>query len=279
MTSPPIAGPMIRLALNIAAERPMALDMSGLPTSSTANAWRTGISKALQMPSSRARRRIIHTSTTPVAVIRKSVIARTIIAVWMTMSVRRLGSASATMPPNRPSTSTGSELGDGDEPERERLVRQLEHEPGLGDVLHPGADQRGALPGVEQPVVAVAEGSQAVGAERRERHRVAPPSPPASAAGPGCNGWSPDRPASISARCSRRCARRASASPIIAAEAIGLGAQGGDLPLDARQRVDDDLAPLGRVRRVAEACPRRLASRLVLEQLADLGQREAGVVA
>jgi hypothetical protein len=34
---------------------------------------------------------------------------------------------------------------------------QLEDEPGLGDLLHPGADQRDQLAGEEEPIVAMVE--------------------------------------------------------------------------------------------------------------------------
>src|SRR5262249_59078973 len=55
------------------------------------------------------------------------------------------------------------ELERADHSEPERRVRQLEHEPGLADTLHPGADQRDELAGDEQPEVAVGEGPEGPG--------------------------------------------------------------------------------------------------------------------
>ena len=62
-------------------------------------------------------------------------------------------------------------------------------------------------------------------------------------------------------------------------EAVGLGLQEGDLALDPGQCFLEIQAPLGGVGRVREAFAVAFAGRLVLEELADLGQREPGVVA
>ena len=53
-------------------------------------------------------------------------------------------------------------------PEPERVAGQLQHEPRLGDRLHPRPDQGDPLAGEEEPVVAVAE--RAHGATRRGAH-------------------------------------------------------------------------------------------------------------
>ena len=65
-------------------------------------------------------------------------------------------------PPNSPKSDHRPELGDRDKPEPQRIVRQLEDEPRLGDLLHPRPDERDQLAGEEEPVVAVAEGADAV---------------------------------------------------------------------------------------------------------------------
>src|SRR5690349_7597699 len=62
-------------------------------------------------------------------------------------------------------------------------------------------------------------------------------------------------------------------------EADGLGFERLDLSLDPVPRVIDEGAPLRRVMRRSEALAIALAGRLVLEQLADLGKREARLVA
>jgi hypothetical protein len=50
----------------------------------------------------------------------------------------------------------GQALEEGENAERHRRPGQLDDEPGLGDVLDPGAGDRDALPGEEQPVVVMA---------------------------------------------------------------------------------------------------------------------------
>ena len=51
MTTPPMLGPMIRLAFTIDELRAMALGRSARSsTISTTNAWRPGVSKVLMMP-------------------------------------------------------------------------------------------------------------------------------------------------------------------------------------------------------------------------------------
>src|SRR5439155_1402851 len=47
-----------------------------------------------------------------------------------------------------------------DQPEPERRVRQLEHQPGLPHRLHPGPDQRDELTGPEQAIVTVTQSPQ-----------------------------------------------------------------------------------------------------------------------
>ena len=97
------------------------------------------------------------------------------------------------------------------------------------------------------------------------------------AAGP----WLGSRPASRSSRWPARCARRSSASAIIASRRSILRAQGRDLAVDRGRWLSRTIA-----RRSAGSCGRseaaarlRVRACLVLEQLADLREREAGVVA
>ena len=62
-------------------------------------------------------------------------------------------------------------------------------------------------------------------------------------------------------------------------ESYGLRLEGLDLALDALARVEDECPPLGRIMGGAEALPIAFAGGLVLEQLADLGEREPSLVA
>ena len=115
LTSPPkkpivrpaIAGPTIRAPLKIAELRATALATSSRPTISTVNAWRVGMSTALVMPRIVASTRICHTWTVSVTTSANRMNASVIWTAWVTISVWRLGSASAIRPPNSPSRSTG----------------------------------------------------------------------------------------------------------------------------------------------------------------------------
>ena len=150
----------------------------------------------------------------------------------------------------------------------------VKHQPALGDLLHPGADERHRLAEEEQPVVAVAEGLAGLapsepswGEDRHTGHDRASRS-----------GWGVGPP-SISARWASRWTRRSRAASIMDRRRSGLGFEGRDLAVDAGAGVLEDRPPLGRVLRGAEAFAVALARRLVLEQLADLGEREPGLVA
>ncbi len=104
---PAAAGPTTRAPLNIAELSATAAPTSSRPTSSMANAWRTGMSTALAMPSRKASSRIIQTWTTPVMTRTASTAARTIITICVATRTRRFGRASAATPANRPRTMTG----------------------------------------------------------------------------------------------------------------------------------------------------------------------------
>ena len=155
------------------------------------------------------------------AVNAKRLKARSIWTNCVTMSVRRLGKASAMRPPKRPNTSTGRNWAAVVRPQDERVARELEDEPGLGDRLHPRPHQRDRLAAEEQPVVAVAEDAPGVGEcdgadEEPEPRAWARPSPHAAPEG-SCAGSS--RPDRASSRCAWRCFRRPCASSIIVSKA------------------------------------------------------------
>ena len=106
---------------------------------------------------------------------------------------------------------------------------QLEDEPGLGDLLHPGPDQRDRLAGEEQPVVAVAEGAHAVRRGQPARPNGSRP----ITVGPRCGVARRRRrvvgmragPPSSSARWASRWRRRARASSIIVASRAALASR------------------------------------------------------
>ncbi|MFN8629172.1 MAG: hypothetical protein U0838_02285 [Chloroflexota bacterium] len=79
------------------------------------------------------------------------------------------------------------------QPEHERVARELEHQPRLGDRLHPRAHERDALAAEEEPVVPMGEGARAVPEREARGHRPGSGAPP-------WGGWLGARPASMSAR-------------------------------------------------------------------------------
>ena len=95
----------------------------------------------------------------------------------------------------------------------------------------------------------------------------------------GCS-WVGSRPASRSSRWPARWARRSSASAIIASRRSILRRSDADLAVDRVEGVGEDRAALGGVVRSSGSGARlRARACLVLEQLADLREREPGVVA
>ena len=136
--------------------------------------------------------------------------ASTIITTWAASSVWRLGSTSARTPANRPSTMTGRNCAVATTPSQERVAAERQHQPALGDLLHPGADQRHRLADEEQPVVAVPEGLAGLAPgepSRREDRDTGHDRASRS-------GWGVGRP-SISARWASRWTRRSRAASII----------------------------------------------------------------
>ena len=278
MVRPAAAGPSTRAALNIAELRATAVPTSSRPTISTENAWRVGMSTTLVRPPRKARAMTCHTSTRPVNTRPNIANDRPILIACVTISVWRLGRASVMSPPNRPRTMTGIHCMAATTPEQERVAGELEDQPALGDGLHPGADERHELAAEVQAVVAMPEGARAVG----ERHAGGRPDQRSVSgawwaawrlvAGCSCVG---SRPASRSSRWPARWARRSSASTIIASSRSILRRSDPTWRSTRASGVLQDRAPLAGVARRPERGAVAGARGLVLEQLADLGQREA----
>jgi hypothetical protein len=166
------------------------------------------------------------------------------------------------------------ELGARNHTQPERVAGQGQDQPPLRDLLHPGADEGDRLAAEEQAVIAMPEWAAAFAhATRLDRGTVRP----VIARVPGARDGDRARPRA------RQGARRGAVA--IArrvdhlGEALCLGFEGLDLALDAGPRVIDECSPFGRVVRGAEPLPIAFAGGLVLQQLTDLRQREARLVA
>ena len=196
IASPATAGPTIRAALKIAELSATALPMSSRPTISITKACRVGMSTALEQPSVNAISTICQTWIWWVRVRKASRKARTIAIVWVAMRVRRFGQAVGNDAAEQAEDQDRGELSGGDDAEHQRATGQGEDKPVLGDVLHPGPDERDELAGPEQSVVAMTQGAQAVepgdrsdgahGADRR-------PAPPGERLGRAAPGWASAR--------------------------------------------------------------------------------------
>ena len=81
----------------------------------------------------------------PVTVSTNSSRLRIAAMAWVITSVRRLGSPSAMRPAEEAQQQHGQELGGRDHAEHERVARELQHQPALGDGHHPGADEADRL--------------------------------------------------------------------------------------------------------------------------------------
>ena len=139
-----------------------------------------------------------------------------------------------------------------------------------------------AWPREEQPVVAVAEGAHPVGS--REPARLSESRPittgPAGATRALADALRVRRRAAVElGQVGVEVSRAGACLLDHRGEAGGLGLEDLDLVLDPRAGFEDERAPLVGVAGLAEALAVALARRLVLEQLADLGEREPGVVA
>ena len=199
---PATAGPTTRAALNIAELRATALPMSPRPTISTTKLWRTGMSIALAVP--RQQRQdddhpdLDDTGQREHGEDRGEHHHHGLHDEDRLALRQDVGEHAA----EQAEDHHREELRGSDHAQPERVVGELEDEPGLGDLLHPRPDQRDELAAEEQLVVAVAEGAQP--SDGVHGHR---PRPVLVALG--------DR--SMPARWSARWRRRASASSIISA--------------------------------------------------------------
>ena len=101
---------MMRAALNSEELRAIAFMRSSLPTISTRNACRIGMSNALAMPRIVASSSTCHTAITPVHTRIATVKASSMNAICMKMITRRLSARSAMTPAYRLNSSTPSEL-------------------------------------------------------------------------------------------------------------------------------------------------------------------------
>ena len=216
-TTPAIVGPTKRAPLKSIDWSAIAFGRSALlSTISSRNAWRVGVSNAFIVPSRSANASTCQTCTTPVQVSAASASACT--------EASELDDDQ--QPP--PVEPVGPDAGDRrDEQHRElqRRRREAEHErragqpvdePARRDRLHPGAEDRQALAGVEDAEAAIAERSQ-----RGVHRRTASASPSgaraargpsrASTAGPRAARAPAPRP--LRARARRSSRSRASSRP------------------------------------------------------------------
>ena len=100
----------MRAPLNIDEFSAMAFIRSSLPTISTRNDCRAGISKAFTTPRSEASTKMCHTCTTPVRVSVAKIAARIIDEIWVAITRRWRLNRSATIPPSGATRNTGNWL-------------------------------------------------------------------------------------------------------------------------------------------------------------------------
>ena len=146
MMTPAIAGPTARAALTSTLLRVTALRRRPAPTISWAKDWRAGLSIAVMRPRPSASATIIQSSTAPVTVSTPSVSAISAEAGLGDDQQPALVHAVDQHAAVGREQQQGQELGGGHQPERRPRAGDLEHQPALGDGLHPGAD-RGSRPG------------------------------------------------------------------------------------------------------------------------------------
>ena len=75
-------------------------------------------------------------------------------ATWVTARMRRFGNRSASTPAMGENSRIGRNCKPGRDAERTGAAGEREHQPVLGDALHPRTDVRHQRAGGEQPVVA-----------------------------------------------------------------------------------------------------------------------------
>ena len=141
ITRPATAGPTMRAAWKVAELRPIAFGSRSRPTTSETNDWRDGLSKAVPMPKAKAITYTIGVVATPVMARMPRVAAQMANQAWVILSTTRLSNRSATSPPYADSSSIGRNCRAVVMPiATPGAAGQLEHQPVLGDPLHPGAD-------------------------------------------------------------------------------------------------------------------------------------------
>ena len=133
IVSPATAGPTIRAALKIAELRATALPMSSRPTISMTNDWRVGMSTAFVQPRAKARRTICQTWTVPVSGQDREDEGEHHRDRLGRDERPALGQAVGDDPAEQAEDHDRDELGGGHDAEHERVVRQGQDEPGLGD--------------------------------------------------------------------------------------------------------------------------------------------------
>ena len=102
-----MAGPTMRAPLNIEEFSAMAFIRSSLPTMSTRNACRAGMSNALTTPCRADKPKMCHTCTLPVRVSAARTRASSMAAVWVAMTTRCRLCRSAIVPPKGAMRKTG----------------------------------------------------------------------------------------------------------------------------------------------------------------------------
>ena len=107
ISTPAIAGPVIRAEFATALLSATALASLSRPTISSTNAWRAGSSTTVTSPSAIASPNTIHTLTTSVSTSNHSTIASSAMRAWVTSRTLRRSKWSATAPPHSPKSNTG----------------------------------------------------------------------------------------------------------------------------------------------------------------------------
>ena len=135
----------------------MAFIKSSLPTISTRNDCRPGMSNAFTTPSSAASTKISHTrwSMACVRVSAASTNASSIDAICVPITTCLRLVRSATIPPIGATRNTGIWLAESHRAQLQSRPRQPVDQPGLRHGLHPGADQRNQLSAEKQLEVAM----------------------------------------------------------------------------------------------------------------------------
>ena len=108
ISTPPIAGPTIRPALNRDELSATAFGSSSRPTSWKVSAWRFGASKTSAAPPRKASTKYGHSSPTPENASTASPAATSSDPLWVTITVRRLSNRSASTPECSPKSMNGA---------------------------------------------------------------------------------------------------------------------------------------------------------------------------